>query len=112
MIVGLSMEQGYQRIVCQYPNSKIRLTKTCYPYGTKFCGLVATTSTSPDMTTVFYSWLNGRFIEMQSNFRRKKLHRTNEGSNSLGGTVSNRHDDLSIFTSIAPLLLDWSNKTS
>ena len=32
----------------------------------------------------------GRFIEMQSNLRRKKLHRTNQGSNFLGGSFSNR----------------------
>ena len=42
------------------------------------------------MTTVFYAWLYGRFIEIQSNFRRKKLHRTNQGSNFLGGSFSNR----------------------
>ena len=33
------MERGYQRIVHLYPNSKITATKTCYPYGTKFCDL-------------------------------------------------------------------------
>ena len=27
------------------------------------------------MTTVFHVWLNGRFIEIESNLRRKKLHR-------------------------------------
>ena len=29
-------------------------------------------------------------MEIQSNLRRKKLHRTNEGSNFLGGSFSNR----------------------
>ena len=42
------------------------------------------------MTTVFHAWLYGRFIEIQSNLRRKKLHRTNQGSNFLGGSFSNR----------------------
>ena len=42
------------------------------------------------MTTVFHAWPYGRFIEIQSKFRRKKLHRTNEGSNFLGGSFSNR----------------------
>ena len=28
------------------------------------------------MTTVFHTWAYGRFIEIQSNIRRKKLHRT------------------------------------
>ena len=39
-------------------------------------------------TTVFQVRPYGRFIETQSNFRRKKLHRTNQGSNSLGGSFS------------------------
>ena len=38
---------------------------------------VATRGTSPDVTTVFHTWAYGRFIEIQSNLRRKKLHRTN-----------------------------------
>ena len=29
------------------------------------------------MTTVFYTWAYGRFMEIQSNLKRKKLHRTN-----------------------------------
>ena len=45
---------------------------------------------SPDMTTIFYAWLYGRFIKIQSNLRRKKLHRTNQGSNFLGEALSNR----------------------
>ena len=52
--------------------------------------LVATRSTSPDMTTVFHAWPYGRFIEIQSDLRRKKLHRTNQSSNFLGGSLSNR----------------------
>ena len=51
---------------------------------------VATRSTSSDMTAVFHTWLYGRFIEIQSNLRRKKLHRTNQDSNFLGGSFSNR----------------------
>ena len=32
------MERGYRRFVRGYPNSKIRVAKTRYPYGTKFRG--------------------------------------------------------------------------
>ena len=88
------------------------------------------------MTTVFHTWPYGRFIEIQSNLRRKKLHRTNQGSNFLGESFGNRDNvrvpiqfrresqpqhlkdyfssrtDPSIFTSIAPVLLDQSNETS
>ena len=39
-IISLSMEQGYQWIICGCPYSKIRVLKTCYPYGTKSCGLL------------------------------------------------------------------------
>ena len=49
-----------------------------------------TRSTSPDMTTVFHTWPYGRFIEIQSNLRRKETHRTNQGSNFLVGSFSNR----------------------
>ena len=34
---------------------------------------VATRGTSPDVTTIFHRWAYGRFIEIQSNLRRKKL---------------------------------------
>ena len=51
---------------------------------------VATRSTSPDMTTVFHAWSPGRLVKMQSNLRRMKLHRTNQGSNFLGGSFINR----------------------
>ena len=37
-----------------------------------------------------HAWPYGRFIEIQGNLRRKKLHRTNQGSNFLGGSFSNR----------------------
>ena len=33
------------------------------------------------MTTVFHARPYGRFIELQSNLRRKKIHRTNQGAN-------------------------------
>ena len=42
------------------------------------------------MTTVSHEWLYCRFIKIQSNLRRKKLHRTNLGSNFLGNSFSNR----------------------
>ena len=44
------------------------------------------------MTTVFHAWPYGRFIEIESNLRRKKLHRTNQGPNLIGGSFSNRDD--------------------
>ena len=47
-------------------------------------------SNNPDMTTVLYAWPCGRFIEIQSNLRSKKLYRKNQGSNFLGGSFSNR----------------------
>ena len=86
---------------------------------------------------VCHAWSNGRFIEIQNNFRRKKLHRTNQGSNFRGGSFLSieimqepqsiseekvnpnilKHNfssrtNLSIFTSITPVLLHWSNETS
>ena len=38
----------------------------------------------------FHVWSYGRFIEIQSNLRKKKLYRTNQGSNFLGSRFSNR----------------------
>ena len=40
--------------------------------------------------TDYDAWSYGRVIEIKNNFSRKKLHRTNEGSNFLGGSFSNR----------------------
>ena len=81
------------------------------------------------MTTIFHAWPYGRFIEIQRNLRRKKLHRTNQDYNFLGDSFSNRDneepqsnleeklnpsiskDDFSsrtnmiIFTSMVPMLL-------
>ena len=45
------------------------------------------------MTTVFHAWPYSRFIEIQSNLRRKNRHRANQGSNFLGGTFSNRDNE-------------------
>ena len=88
------------------------------------------------MATIFHAWPYGRFIEIQNNLRRKKLHRTTQCSNFLGSNSSNRDNvtapsqlrresqpqhlksyfssktDPSVFTSIAPVTLDQSNKTS
>ena len=41
------------------------------------------------MTRVSQAWPNGRFVDIQSNLRRKKLHRGRQGSNFLGGSFSN-----------------------
>ena len=88
------------------------------------------------MTTVFHAGAQSWFIEIESNLRRKKLHGMNQGFNFHGGNFSNRDNvraqsnleekvsprilkdefsvraDPFILTSIAPMLLDWSNKTS
>ena len=114
------MTQGFMR------GSKRKTNSPAYPFLWLIQQFqVATRSTSTDMTTVFHAWLYGRFIEIQSNLRRKKLHRTNQGSNFLGGSFSNRDNvtapiqlrresqpQPSIFTSIAPVILDQSNETS
>ena len=42
------------------------------------------------MTTVFHTWLYGRFTEIQINHSRKKLYRMNQGSNFFGDSFSNR----------------------
>ena len=47
------------------------------------------------MTTVFHGSLCGRFIEIQSNLRRKKLHITNQGFNFHVGSFSNRDNPAS-----------------
>ena len=44
------------------------------------------------MATVFRARLYNRLINIQSNLRRKELHRTNQASNFLGGYFSNRDD--------------------
>ena len=42
------------------------------------------------MTTVFHASPYSRFVKIQSNLRRKKLHRRNKGTNFLGCSFSNR----------------------
>ena len=42
------------------------------------------------MTTVFHAWPYGRFIEIQSNLTRKKIHRSNQCFNFLGGSFNKR----------------------
>ena len=88
------------------------------------------------MAKVFHRWPYGRFKEIKSNFRRKKLYRVNQGSNILGGSFTKRDNVIgpvkfgrerqpqhlkrwisskenpSISISIAPLLLDQSKETS
>ena len=56
------------------------------------------------MTAVFHAWAYGRFTEIQSNLRRKKLHRANQGPDFLGGSFSNR-DNLR-----APIQFLWDNQ--
>ena len=42
------------------------------------------------MTIVLHALPYCRFIEIQSNLRRKKLHRMNQGYNFVGGSFSSR----------------------
>ena len=42
------------------------------------------------MAIVFHARLYGRFVEVKSSLRRKKLYGTNKGSNILGGVFSKR----------------------
>ena len=42
------------------------------------------------MTIAFHTRSHGRFIAIQSNLRRNKLHRTNQGFDFLEGSFSNR----------------------
>ena len=58
-------------------------------------------STSPDMATVFQARQYGRFIEINSNLRKKNLK---DGFSSI--------IDQSVFTRIAPMLLGESKKSS
>ena len=48
------------------------------------------TQTIRIMSRPFYTRLYDTFIKIQSNHRRNKLHRMNQGSNFLGGNFSNR----------------------
>ena len=86
------------------------------------------------MTTVFHVRLFVKFIETNSNFKGKKLDRTNQDSNFRGGSFSNGDNkepqsnleekdhrilkDVSsrthppVITSITPQLLNWSYESS
>ena len=79
------MSQGFKR------DSKWRTNSPAYPFLQLIQQFHATTrSTSPDMTTVLHAWSYGRFIEIQSNLMRKKLHRTSQGSNFLRSSFRKR----------------------
>ena len=93
---------------------------------------VAVRSTSPDMTTVFHTWPDGRFMEIQSNLRRNRFHKMNQGSNFLWGSFNSKPQsnlekkvnpsilkddfssraDPSIFISMTTVIWDQSNETS
>ena len=85
--------------------------------------------TKQQLKKVFHAWLYGIFVEIQSNLRRKKLHRTNQCNNFPGGSFSNgdnarapiqfrresqpRHLKSEFSSRTDPsVLLDRSNKTS
>ena len=68
------------------------------------------------MTKVFHVWVYGRFIEIQSNLRRKKLHKINQSSNFHGGSFSNRDNVTTLIQleeKVNPSILndDFSSKT-
>ena len=89
-------------------------------------------------TMNWYTWLYGIFIEIQRNLRRKRLHRTNQGSKFLADKFNNRDNirppiqfkresqpqllkrwffikNSSIhfhINSTSASILDWSNKMS
>ena len=78
----------------------------------------------------FHASLSERFVEIEHNCGRKKIHRTNQGTSCLKGSLSNRDNlrsqiqfrkrisipasfkDASIFTSIVGELHEESNETS
>ena len=77
------MNQGFKR------DSKWRTNSTKYQFLQFIWQFqIAAKSTSPDMTTVLHARPSGRFIEKQSNLRRKKLYRTNQDCNFLEGVKS------------------------
>ena len=49
------------------------------------------------MTKIFHARRYGRSTEIQNKFRRKKLHRTNQGSKFLRGSFINRGHDMIII---------------
>ena len=51
---------------------------------------VAARRSSTDMTTVFHSWWYDIFIKINSNLKRKKLHRIDQGSNLLWSSFSSK----------------------
>ena len=52
--------------------------------------VTTTMSTSPWMKTVLHATLYGRFREILSKHRRKKIRKTNQGSNFLRGSLRKR----------------------
>ena len=105
------MSQGFKW------GSKWRIISPAYP----FLWLIqkfqaATRSTTPDMTTVFHGWLYCRFPEIESNLMRKKLQRTNQGSNFLGVSLSNWDNVIALSNleqKVNPRILqgDFSSRT-
>ena len=73
-------------------------------------------SASPIMPTVFHARPYDRFMEIKSILRRKKLYRTNRGSNFLGGsfraieTMSEPQSNLKDKGSSSILNYDFSSK--
>ena len=62
---------------------------------------VAARSISPDMAAVFYETPFGRFMKVQRNLGRKKLHGKNQGSSFLGGSFTKYRVVLSVLIAIS-----------
>ena len=78
-------EAGYISMMSQkFKSSREAASEGPTVLYTRFCGLL----TYPRHDYKFHARLYGRFIETKSNLRKKKLHRTNQGSNLLGGRFS------------------------
>ena len=81
----LAMSQGFKG------SNKWGTNSTAYPFLWLIQQFqVAITTTSSDITAIFHTYPYGRFIDIQTNFRRRKLHRTNRDPNFLGGSFRNR----------------------
>ena len=73
--------------------------------------------TCPDMTKIFHARSHGRFTEIQGNLRRKIMWAPQLNLEEKDYAMILKDDfcvitSPAILTSIAPVLLDWSNETS
>ena len=84
-ILTKKTEAGYISMMSQrFKNSREAASEGPTVLYTHFCSLL----TYPRHDYKFHARLYGRFIEIKSNLRKKKLHRTNQGSNLPGDSFS------------------------